>query len=322
MWKLIRRKSFRKSKEFKPSSRTSLSSSNSIADNASAGGHYSSRSQRSITANITHSHNSLDRKSQCSATSGGTSTSIGGSHRYSNVNLDTEAVGSIPPPEIIQYHRPPENLTSPVRDSVADYKPPEPRPAATVITPVVVQQQQLQQAQQVVHQRLQPQIPTQPQPASRPSRRRWPINLNTSSTPTPPSVTPQQQQQQLAHVMATTHPMGVASGNRVVADPPSVRQAIGAIKPNATPTATSRCLPPTPRRSSGYSRATPNVPSSSSSNHATAAHHDVVPKPSARMSLRTKVSQQIFFTLSDLNRFSFVSFFLSRIDDQYINLNS
>ena len=113
MLKLLRRKSFRKSKEFKPSSRQSNLNSSSGSVVSGAGGHYFAnrphrRSRTSINPNPTDaSQNSLDRKSI-------------GSHRYSSVNLGSP----VPAPEIIQYSRPPENLTSPVRDSIVEEQPP------------------------------------------------------------------------------------------------------------------------------------------------------------------------------------------------------
>lgn len=127
MLKLLRRKSFRKSKEFKPSSRSTLnSSSGSVSASPSAaatGGHYyiTSRPQRSRSKTINSSadqasQTSIDRKSI-------------GSHRYSSVNLGSP----VPAPELIQYTRPPENLTSPVRESL---EPPKPtRAAMNVISP-------------------------------------------------------------------------------------------------------------------------------------------------------------------------------------------
>ena len=116
MLKLLRRKSFRKSKEFKPSSRTTLNSSSGSV--SASGGSYnyltsnnSSRPQRKYSRAVSStpqaqsgqgdSQNSLDRKSI-------------GSHRYSSVNLGSP----VPAPELIQYTRPPENLTSPVRESL------------------------------------------------------------------------------------------------------------------------------------------------------------------------------------------------------------
>ena len=117
MLKLLRRKSFRKSKEFKPSSRQSNLNSSSGSVVSGAGGHYFARPHRrsrtSINPNPEASQNSLDRKSI-------------GSHRYSSVNLGSP----VPAPEIIQYSRPPENLTSPVRESNLDERSPA-RPASS-----------------------------------------------------------------------------------------------------------------------------------------------------------------------------------------------
>lgn len=108
MLKLLRRKSFRKSKEFKPSSRTTLnSSSGSVSASAATAGQYylTSRPHRRHTSKDQASQNSLDRKSISS-------------HRYSSANLGSP----VPAPELIQYSRPPENLTSPVRESL-DQRP-------------------------------------------------------------------------------------------------------------------------------------------------------------------------------------------------------
>ena len=120
MLKLLRRKSFRKSKEFNPSSRQSNLNSSSGSVVSGAGGQYFAnrphrRSRTSINPNPEAgvSQNSLDRKSI-------------GSHRYSSVNLGSP----VPAPEIIQYSRPPENLTSPVRDSIVEEQPPK-FPAST-----------------------------------------------------------------------------------------------------------------------------------------------------------------------------------------------
>ena len=115
MLKLLRRKSFRKSKDLTPSVENSLSCRNPRGSQ-SVSGQYR---ERGPTGQSTHSlvdrqqgtpgqFHSLDRRagSRESKTSG----------RYTSVSA---ALGSesVQPPQIIQYARPPENLTSPVRES-------------------------------------------------------------------------------------------------------------------------------------------------------------------------------------------------------------
>ena len=209
MLKLLRRKSFRKSKEFKPGSKSTLNSSSGSVSNA--GGQYYIRPQRrsKVSHNTDTSQNSLDRKSI-------------GSHRYSSVNLGSP----VPAPEIVQYSRPPENLTSPVRESLE-------RP------PTVVGPQKLPQSQKDV-------------------------------------------------VL-----MNVISAVRN-ADETAARLRTGNVMP------TPRCLPPTPKRSAGHhSRPSAQALPTPSTVHSTA--EAVIPKPSARMSLRTKVFYKIGPTLMQNN---------------------
>ena len=118
MLKLLRRKSFRKSKDLTPSVENSLSCRNPRGSQ-SVSGQYRERSgqagqsthslvDKQQGATGTGQFHSLDRRagSRESKTSG----------RYTSVSaaLGTDSVN---PPEILQYARPPENLTSPVRES-------------------------------------------------------------------------------------------------------------------------------------------------------------------------------------------------------------
>ena len=209
MLKLLRRKSFRKSKEFKPGkgSKSTLNSSSGSVSASNAGGSYYIRPQRrKVSHNTDTSQNSLDRKSI-------------GSHRYSSVNLGSP----VPAPEIVQYSRPPENLTSPVRES-----------------------------------------------------------LDTSGSS-------QLVKKELNAVSKVSQVMNVISAVRN-ADETAARLRTGNVMP------TPRCLPPTPKRSTGHSQRpsaqalpTPHV-------HSTA--EAVIPKPSARMSLRTKVEIKSFIHIS------------------------
>jgi hypothetical protein len=61
-----------------------------------------------------NNYSSWDRRSQCS-----------GSHRYSSYSTYTLGSGRDSPPEIVQYSRPPENLTSPNRESNSALPQPE-----------------------------------------------------------------------------------------------------------------------------------------------------------------------------------------------------
>ena len=204
MLKLLRRKSFRKSKEFKPGSKSTLNSSSGSVSNA--GGQYYIRPQRSsarrdkVSLNTDTSQNSLDRKSI-------------GSHRYSSVNLGSP----VPAPEIVQYSRPPENLTSPVRESLE------------------------------------------------------------TTRGCPPLVSSERPKVKEAGLQV----MNVISAVRN-ADETAARLRTGNVMP------TPRCLPPTPKRSTGHSsRPSAQALPTPSTVHSTA--EAVIPKPSARMSLRTKV---------------------------------
>lgn len=215
MLKLLRRKSFRKSKEFKPgASRNTLNSSSGSVSNSAGttGGHYYlTRPQRRVKNNpeTLNSQNSLDRKSI-------------GSHRYSSANLGSTA----PAPELVQYSRPPENLQSPVRESSLEEKPP---------------------------------------PAPTGAKRR------------------------IMNVISA-HPAGEDTATRL---------RTGNVMP------TPRCLPPTPKRSTSghghhhYSRGegTSLPPTAQAlpigAHGSSSASHEgrdpILPKPSARMSLRAKV---------------------------------
>eukprot|EP00092_Neocalanus_flemingeri_P014573 GFUD01015722.1.p1 GENE.GFUD01015722.1~~GFUD01015722.1.p1 ORF type:complete len:1272 (-),score=209.43 GFUD01015722.1:245-4060(-) len=115
MLKLLRRKSFRKSKD--------LQSENSFTNRNPSGqcGQYSVRDRRHSAAQSTHSllghqgqerdrqedYHSLDRRNNRDNQNVKTA-------RYSSLS---NTIGDESPPEIIQYARPPENLTSPVRES-------------------------------------------------------------------------------------------------------------------------------------------------------------------------------------------------------------
>jgi len=115
MLKLLRRKSFRKSKD--------LNSENSFTNRNPSGqcGQYSVRERGHSAAQSTHSlsghqgqgqerqenYHSLDRRNNRDNQNVKTA-------RYSSLS---NAIGDESPPEIIQYARPPENLTSPVRES-------------------------------------------------------------------------------------------------------------------------------------------------------------------------------------------------------------
>jgi len=115
MLKLLRRKSFRKSKD--------LNSENSFTNRNPSGqcGQYSVRDRGHSAAQSTHSlsghqgqererqenYHSLDRRNNRDNQNVKTA-------RYSSLS---NTIGDESPPEIIQYARPPENLTSPVRES-------------------------------------------------------------------------------------------------------------------------------------------------------------------------------------------------------------
>nr|XP_040564851.1 serine/threonine-protein kinase MARK2-like isoform X4 [Lepeophtheirus salmonis] len=113
MLKILRRKSFRRSKDFK--------SSNSSVQKDDIGGQYCASSvlQQSNKPRINQilsqdSDNSLERRKQ--------------SHRYSNFSIIGQ--GSTEAPKILKYSRPPENLTSPVRHSSGRL------PDSTTATPI------------------------------------------------------------------------------------------------------------------------------------------------------------------------------------------
>ncbi len=121
MLKLLRRRSFRKSKDFKAEGggrRKEHQGSPGSSEEANNTGHYSSKhlatdSQLSFSYSYAAAtNNSWDRRSQGS-----------GYHRYSSFSVEqsqaggTSSVGKDSPPEILQYARPPENLTSPNRES-------------------------------------------------------------------------------------------------------------------------------------------------------------------------------------------------------------
>ena len=108
MLRLLKKKSsFRRSKEFKPSSSSSnaagSSSTSASADPRGARDHATSSS--SVYTAKEYSHSSWDRRSNAS-----------NQHRYYSVSTQgLEAEDSST--QILQYARPPENLTSPVRES-------------------------------------------------------------------------------------------------------------------------------------------------------------------------------------------------------------
>lgn len=126
MFKLLRKRSFRRTKDF----RTESSRRRRSSEESNNSGHYSNKNsaqphQQSSVSGSQHSFlpagstanqpdsrfSSWDRRSQTSY------------HRYSSVSQNTLQAGNASgagresPPEIIQYARPPENLTSPVRES-------------------------------------------------------------------------------------------------------------------------------------------------------------------------------------------------------------
>lgn len=109
MLKLLRRKSFRKSKEFKPASAASKSSLN-----GSSGSVYSSRPHRFSRRKTSEAGSTASGVNQQlqHPNSASSQNSLSG-HRYSSI-----PIASVPEPEILQYSRPPENLTSPVRESL------------------------------------------------------------------------------------------------------------------------------------------------------------------------------------------------------------
>ncbi|XP_059087024.1 MAP/microtubule affinity-regulating kinase 3-like isoform X3 [Tigriopus californicus] len=117
MLKLLRRKSFRKSKDFKivngGSSHSAFSGTSSGKNQRDQSNHHNFQNDNGLaedgghyrsTSNSQYSFNSWDRRSQAS-----------GPYRYSSIS--THTVGIESPPEILQYARPPENLTSPLRES-------------------------------------------------------------------------------------------------------------------------------------------------------------------------------------------------------------
>ena len=244
MLKLLRRKSFRKSKEFNPSSRQSNLNSSSGSVVSGAGGQYFAnrphrRSRTSINPNPEAgvSQNSLDRKSI-------------GSHRYSSVNLGSP----VPAPEIIQYSRPPENLTSPVRDSIVEEQPPK-FPALTTSPTAAAASSSIKAATTTASSRLSKMmnIVTSSVPQEETAAR-----LRTASVmPTPRCLPPTPTRGHRSHVRGSTTQGGGGSS-----------------------------LPPTAQ---ALPMVTPNVVSSSPTSDV------VVPKPSARMSLRNKVKVSIKF---------------------------
>ena len=209
MLKLLRRKSFRKSKEFKPGSKSTLNSSSGSVSNA--GGSYYIRPQRRSSGDRKVSHNTDTSQNSLNK-------SIG-SHRYSSVNLGSP----VPAPEIVQYSRPPENLTSPVRESLE----------------------------------------------------------NSSGCSSSQTQTSSGRVVKTKELNAVSQVMNVISAVRN-ADETAARLRTGNVMP------TPRCLPPTPKRSTGHSqRPSAQALPTPSTVHSTA--EAVIPKPSARMSLRTKV---------------------------------
>ena len=236
MLKLLRRKSFRKSKEFKPSSRTTLnSSSGSVSATCQAGGHYYlTRPSRARTKTSVSSE--ANTAAASTAATGASQNSLEdrksiSSHRYSSVNLGSP----VPAPELIQYSRPPENLNSPVRESLE--RPP---------------------------------VPVPPKVEKATSARNRIMNV-------------------------LTHPSA--------RDDTASRLRTGNVMP------TPRCLPPTPKRT-GHHHAhrgggqptaqalpmqpPPGIASPAQTSSTDGNHHStsVVPKPSARMSLRSKVKNK------------------------------
>ena len=138
----------------------------------------------------------------------------------------------MPAPELIQYSRPPENLTSPVRESLE--RPPA---SASQKSPKKTAESKAQSARNRI------------------------MNV-------------------------LTHPTG--------RDDTAARLRTGNVMP------TPRCLPPTPKRAgSHHARATPTAqalpmqppppPGIASPSSQTSDSASIVPKPSARMSLRSKV---------------------------------
>lgn len=123
MLKLLRRKSFRKSKD--------LNSENSFAKRTSTGssGQYSVRERRRSRDGLQSTY-SLTGASQGQSVSAENSNSLDRQRhsrdhardhrlrsRYSSLSNTVSSETETSPPEIIQYARPPENLSSPVRHS-------------------------------------------------------------------------------------------------------------------------------------------------------------------------------------------------------------
>ena len=245
MLKLLRRKSFRKSKEFNPSSRQSNLNSSSGSVVSGAGGQYFARSRphrrsrTSINPNPEQggiagvSQNSLDRKSI-------------GSHRYSSVNLGSP----VPAPEIIQYSRPPENLTSPVRDSIVEEQPPSKSTGAAAAS------SSIKAATTTASSRLSKMM-----------------NIVTSSVP----------QEETAARLRTASVM--PTPRCLPPTPTRGHRSGGHVRGSTTSGGGGSSLPPTAQ---ALPMVTPNVVSSSPT-----SGDVVVPKPSARMSLRNKVKVSI-----------------------------
>ena len=248
MLKLLRRKSFRKSKEFNPSSRQSNLNSSSGSVVSGAGGQYFARSRphrrsrTSINPNPEQggiagvSQNSLDRKSI-------------GSHRYSSVNLGSP----VPAPEIIQYSRPPENLTSPVRDSIVEEQPPS---KSTGGGAAAAASSSIKAATTTASSRLSKMM-----------------NIVTSSVP----------QEETAARLRTASVM--PTPRCLPPTPTRSHRSGGHVRGSTTSGGGGSSLPPTAQ---ALPMVTPNVVSSSPT-----SADVVVPKPSARMSLRNKVKVSI-----------------------------
>ena len=119
MLRLLRRKSFRKSKDLTPSVENSLSCRNPRGSGSGGqcreGGEGAGQSTASLVDRQTQGGQAQDRWSSLDRRAGSreSKTSAG---RYTSI---ATALGSdaVHPPEILQYARPPENLTSPVRES-------------------------------------------------------------------------------------------------------------------------------------------------------------------------------------------------------------
>ena len=110
MLKLLRRKSFRKSKD--------LNSENSVSGRGGGQcGQYSVRERRRSGSRVSSSHSLTGTGGQAPASASLDREHVRRYSRYSSLSNTVSEEPSDQPPEILQYARPPENLSSPVRES-------------------------------------------------------------------------------------------------------------------------------------------------------------------------------------------------------------